>query len=186
MRSLRLLILPSLLGLWFSGQAGAETGATGEVRFSSAPVPPTELQVRLARERPAALFGVHALGLQREGIPALAAQFDQGAERLQCRIAAGQRDQHRPPTGERPDPGQDLGRGHGGPFAFVFRQHGVERVAPRTAVVAAAGAHEGAGSAYQRPLALDGGAKNLADQDVLGQGVSPLPSRARAPFPRTR
>lgn len=63
MRSLRLLILPSLLGLWFSGQAGAETGAMGEVRFSSAPAPPTELQVRLARERPAALFGVHALGL---------------------------------------------------------------------------------------------------------------------------
>ncbi len=55
MRSLRLLILPSLLGLWLLGQAGAqsvtETGAPGEVRFTSAPVPPTELQVRLARER---------------------------------------------------------------------------------------------------------------------------------------
>ena len=39
-RSLRLLILPSLLGLWFSGLAGAQsvaqTGATGEVRFAAA------------------------------------------------------------------------------------------------------------------------------------------------------
>ena len=72
------------------------------------------------------------LRFERETVAARVTDFEQFAQRLQRRIAARKRDGYRRAAAQTFDFGENRGRVHFGPIAFVSRQNRVERVAPRS------------------------------------------------------